>query len=126
MKRALNIMPLAAIFMLLTAIGSRAMAATPTGQDSIIAYTINLGDLTDLSEDAISTLINKEFSVIPESQELTCSVTIKGKVSNKVSAKKTELDIELTVSGSCCELKSQGKQVAKQLFEDVRGVLKKK
>lgn len=88
-----------------------------------VSVKIDLGDLTKSTDkevrDKINSLISKTLKDVDA--ELTCSVTVKGTVSVGVA----EVEISVTVSGPCSEVKAAGTEIANQVLDAAKQALKK-
>ncbi|WP_395626141.1 hypothetical protein [Daejeonella sp.] len=87
-----------------------------------IELKIDLGNVTNMSVKEINSKINAFISKnTPNNSELQCSVTVKATVNVGVA----EVEISVTVSGNCSEIKKSGKVIAGQIVEEISDYLKK-
>lgn len=87
-----------------------------------IELKIDLGNITNMSEKEILAKIGENIRLnTPDNAELQCSVTVKAKVDVGVA----EVEISVTVSGNCSEIKKSGKVIAGQIVEEISDYLKK-
>ncbi len=84
-----------------------------------IAYTLHLGDITNVSNGEVTNSISNFISQIPSPSELDCSVT----VTAEVNAGVVKGTIEVTVSGPCDEIAKKGKDIAEKIIKDINDQL---
>ena len=75
-----------------------------------ITYTINLGDISELSEIELSNLLDDTFSNINMemlTEELQCKITVKLSVSG--------FKVSIEVPGDCSEVVEKAKQIVKEM-----------
>ncbi|MEJ5993688.1 hypothetical protein WG904_04580 [Pedobacter sp. Du54] len=86
-----------------------------------INLTLNLGNVTNMSEREIESKIHKFLTRnIPVKSELECSLTLKASVDVGVA----EVEIEITVSGPCSEMALKGKKLANDFMKQVKDAVK--
>jgi hypothetical protein len=88
-----------------------------------IAYSFDLGDITDVSEESLEKIVDEFLSTISypsDLDQLDCSVSVTGSVSIPGVA---NIEISVTVSGSCDEMAEVGTQIAKRILQDVKSAL---
>ncbi|SUB78709.1 hypothetical protein [Porphyromonas macacae] len=78
-------------------------------------YTVDLGDITNISKEEVANAINDFISQIPSS-ELDCSVTVKAEINGIV----VKGSIEVTVSGPCSEVRKKGREIAEQVIAEIK------
>jgi hypothetical protein len=97
-------------------------ANSPTGIPQVKNICIELGDITNMTECELTQLINESFDAslgaIPEKQ-LQCSVTLSAKVKTPLA----DIDISVTVSGDCSEMRAAGTRMAKQIIAEIKAYL---
>lgn len=95
---------------------------SPSGIPQVKNISIDLGDITDMTESELTELINESFdaslAAIPEKQ-LQCSVTLSAKVKTVIA----DFDISVTVSGDCSEMRAAGIRMAKQIIAEIKAYL---
>lgn len=83
-----------------------------------IELTLDLGDLTNKSQEeinqSISNLISKNLKSVDA--ELQCTVTVKGSINVEVDPVK----ISVEVSGPCSEIKEKGTEIANMILDEVK------
>jgi len=100
------------------AISNNELAATSS--KSQVSRIIILGDVTGLSDESISQRIQETLDQNND-DELTCSLTVKGTIDIGVF----EFEITVTISGPCSEVKRDGKRIANEILNEVKGALEK-
>jgi hypothetical protein len=95
---------------------------SPSGIPQVKSISIDLGDITNMTESEVSETITKlleaELSALPV---LQCSVTISAKFTCGVM----EVSVSVTVSGDCSEVRSSGRAIANEIIDDVKSYFKK-
>ena len=89
-----------------------------------ISYHLNLGDITEMTEEEVESKINKFISLNiakNANAELECKVSVEGSV--KIPGGVAEVKITVEVSGPCSEIAKAGKAIAAQILEEVRDAL---
>lgn len=90
--------------------------------EDAIDLKIDLGNITNMSKKEILAKIGQNITInTPDNVELQCSVTVKAKVNVGVA----EIEISVTVSGNCSEIRKSGKVIAGQIVEEISDYLKK-
>ena len=85
-----------------------------------IDFSLSLGDLSKMSKEELNTKINKFIEDnVPSKSVLQCSVTVKGTVSVGVAS----LEISVTVSGTCDEIRKSGTAIANQILAEIKSAL---
>lgn len=83
----------------------------------VINIKIDLGDITNLNESEIATLINQNLgSCIPDTPKLQCSVTVGASFSVGVAT----FTVSVTVSGDCSEVYADGNEIANQIIARIK------
>ena len=83
-----------------------------------ISLRIDLGKMDGSPADRtrVTNAVMQGVSSLPDSHELTCSLTVTGEVNIAVA----KFTISVTVSGPCSEIKAHGKEVANQVLQDCK------
>lgn len=83
-------------------------------------FTLDLGDVTNMPESEIAQKINEFLEAnLASLPVLQCSVTITG----SVTVPGFEIGIEITVSGDCSEVKSEGIALATAMLKAIQDFL---
>ena len=112
---------LAAMFVLSTGVfassGSKTSDLTQKTSSPVINIKIDLGDITNLNESEIASLISKNLdSCVPDTPKLQCSVTVGASFTIGIAS----FTISVTVSGDCSEIRAEGSEIANQLLNDAK------
>jgi hypothetical protein len=92
----------------------------PQKTSSVISIKIDLGDITNLNENDIAALIDKNLVIsLPDLPVLQCAITVEATFNIGVMSFRASV----TVSGDCSEVKSKGKALALQIINEVRSYL---
>lgn len=95
-------------------------AVSQTTLHSIAKYQIDLGDITNKSDQEVKSMINDGFAQIQSSEDdLDCEVTLKGSVKLFFFS----VDFTITVRGSCSEMIRDGINVSGLVWAAVRARL---
>jgi hypothetical protein len=85
-----------------------------------LELSLSLGDLSKMSKEEVNAKINKFITDnVPANPVLQCSVTVKGSVDIGVAS----VEISVTVSGTCDEIKKAGTEIANQVLTAVKKAL---
>jgi len=110
------------VFLLALCLSLPAMSATPHSDIIIvnndIAFSLDLGDLSEYTPDQLAEIIDTYLidNLAELDDELECSVSVKGSIDVGVGS----VEVEVTVSGPCSEVRAQGKAIAKQVLDDIK------
>ena len=97
--------------------GSKTVDLTQKTVAPIINVKIDLGDITNLNENEITALINKNLgSCIPDTPKLQCALTVGASFTVGIAT----FTISVTVSGDCSEVYADGKEIADQLIAKIK------
>lgn len=78
-----------------------------------INLVLDLGEISEDSFESFSNAIDKLFQLNELEKELECSITVRGKFGIGDSG----IEVEVTVSGPCDEVRKQAKEILKELSE---------
>jgi hypothetical protein len=118
---------IAFLAMFILTISSYATASVPNAinvenRSDFTKFDLNLGDVTNMTEKDINSKINTFLDNTLKSltnKSLNCTVKITGTVT--VGVAKVELSVE--VSGPCDEIAKAGKQIAQEIFNQIKRAL---
>ena len=88
-----------------------------------VKIVIDLGKVTSrdqITEARINDVLSEMLKAYADRSELECSVTVKGEVSVGL----VSVEISVTVSGPCSEVRAQAGAIANQLMDAVKDALK--
>lgn len=88
--------------------------------DQKIQYSLNLGDLTKLSDQQIENAIEKFVNAIDQGDELTCTITVTGSVGIGLA----KFEVSVSVSGPCGEIRAKGRELATEILNEVKDYIK--
>jgi hypothetical protein len=92
----------------------------PQKTSPVISVKIDLGDITNLNENDIAALINKNLVIsLPDLPVLQCAITIEATFDIGVMS----FRVSVTISGDCSEVRSRGKALAMQIIDEVKNYI---
>ena len=92
----------------------------------VISYAINLGDVSELSEEVLNEFIDNTFSVIPtisDAKEAMCSITVTVTGKAAPGGIGIEISVSVTVTAPCSEASAVAKKVAKEVKQTVQSLI---
>lgn len=99
---------------------------SPAIEQDNITISIDLGDMTNMSEaDLYNSLDESLTALIPSidsvnsAEELTCTVTLKG----SVGVGETYISIEVSVTGPCSEVKAEAQRLLSEIKQEVESLM---
>ena len=100
--------------------GSKTVDQSQKIASPVINIKIDLGDITNLNENDIASLIDKNLVIsLPDLPVLQCAVTVEATFSLGVMS----FSVSVTVSGDCSEVRSSGRALAIQIIKEVKKCL---
>lgn len=100
--------------------GSKTADLSQKTASPVINIKIDLGDITNLNENDIAALINKNLVIsLPDLPVLQCAITVEATFDIGVMS----FSVSVTVSGDCSEVRSSGKALAMQIINEVKSYI---